>query len=186
MMLLSAQEFKDLSLPLLGLPCWHVRWEKLLNLSMHFGPPKLTIHEPRQSRLHLPSISKVFAYRQVFIQGSWFLWLELAYWKLSIGSDFSITGTSGVRKIQEALSLLDGQYVNDIQVDLPRNITTWIFDIDATLIIRPQPSARGVTWRLYTPNETVISMASNGALDCHDVDEGQMSYGLPEQSSPGI
>lgn len=173
-MLLSVQEFQDLSRPLLGLPCWHVRWERLLNLSIQFGPPKLAIHEPRQSRPHLSSVSKVFTYRQVFVQGSWFLWLELAYWKLSIGADLSVTGTSGVHKIQEALSLLDGQYVTDIQVDTPRSITTWIFDIDATLIIRPQPSDHGVTWRLYTPNETVITLFSNGSMDYHDVDESQM------------
>jgi hypothetical protein len=105
----------------------------------------------------------MFAYRNVTVRGAWFLWIEQAYWKLSLRDFDAVSGAYSYRRIQMALARLDGQRLLHVAIDSRTGATRFTFDLEGILTVRRfGPSPPGELWTLYTPMHTVVTIRGDG------------------------
>lgn len=149
--------------PLYGLPCWGVHWERFLNLSMNFGEPSLSVIEPQESKSPSAQVRLRQAHRKVTVRGEWWLWIYCSYWKLSLRGTDVVTGASSRRQIRKALSLLDGQKLEQVVIQASTAATRFIFDLGGTLEVRRLSVDQDADlWILYTPAEYTLSVRGDG------------------------
>ena len=148
------QIFQDLT----DLPCWNVKWDIDLGLSMNFGQPVLKIYEP------VPNSRRFAHYRQVNIEGEWLLWIMSGLWELS-GYDFDpvrYASTPYKRKLR-ALLALDGQKIVKTAIDPVTGATQWEFDLGAKLSVRRRKkSERNDIWSLNCPHGYTATVRADG------------------------
>src|SRR5438876_5462780 len=113
---LSHAQFMRAFQRIIGLPCWGVQYG-FLNLSMNFGKPSLKIDEPKiLSRARSARVRELFRCRRVTVRGEWWLWLQSCWWTLRT-FEKTTTRTSSNRRIERAVSDLDGQKLTGIEVN---------------------------------------------------------------------
>lgn len=144
------------------LPCWNVIWERYTNLSMQFGAPSLHIREPRQTSVESERVRELFSYRHISLRGEWFLWIELAYWRLLLADGTSVTPNSPQRQLSRALGLLDGQKLTNCNINAANGKTAFLFDLGAELTVRRMERSTDRLWSLYSPNEKVLIIRADG------------------------
>ena len=148
---------------LYGIPCWKVKWDGNLNLSMNFGQPYLHVREPKEVRSRYKKVSDSFKYRHVTIRGEWFFWVLSCYWKLSIRDFDEVTSATSYKRKNIALARLDGQKLTRVSVNPETSATQMEFDLGARLSIRRMGlESDGDIWSLYKPNGYVVSVRADG------------------------
>ena len=162
--------------PLIELPCWHVRWDRMTNLAMNFGQPSLVIREPHVSASPSPRVNELFSYRRVTVRGAWFLWVLHAYWKLTLRDRRTTTGSCSYRQMQQVLTRLDGQRLAGLEIQPATGRTTMTFDLGARLDIRRFQRSTDDVWTMYVPDSHVLTIRS----------DGQISHQLDTQAHPEL
>ena len=139
---------------LYGQYCWDVDWEGQLNLSMHFGEPRLSVRQP---------ISRNPGKRYVRAKGRWWLWVWLAYWKVSFPDGFAITSASTTDRRARGLFRLEGQALTEVRVHEATGRTRLTFDLGAVLDIRRMSRKEAEDlWFLYRPRKYVLAVRGDG------------------------
>jgi hypothetical protein len=130
---------------------------------MNFGQPHLHIREPHQSNAVSEQVRALAAYRHVTVRGAWFLWIEQAYWKLSLHDFDAVTGAHSYRRMQMGLARLDGQRLLQVMINPRTAATTFTFDLDGLLNVRRfGASTPGELWTLYTPMNSILTVRGDG------------------------
>ncbi len=154
--------------PIYGLPCWGVNYERYLNLSLNFGPPRLRIREPHSTASRSGVGRRNAARRLVIVKGRWWLWIHVAYWRLSYnGVVVSNRRLPAPRKMPDMLCDLEGQKLIRVQVNSKTGATRFYFDLGAKLEIwKLDDDEVYELWTLYvySPRRRVFSLHSNGFL----------------------
>lgn len=149
--------------PLYGQPCWGLNFDRQLNLSMNFGQPTLPIREPYESTSPSSLVQRMASQRRVTIRGEWWLWLRLCHWRLSLNDVVLATGSSSLRRIENAMSHLDGQKLAALSVNAETGWTRFTFDLGGQLECRRfRRESDDELWLLYRPRRYVLPMYANG------------------------
>lgn len=150
---------------LYGHPCWGLHYDRTLNLSMNFGNPSLTIREPIRTTSASKTAARILGRRNVTIRGEWWLWIYCCHWRLSTGELTLATGASSLRKIERAISELEGQQLASVAIDNETGATRFAFDLGMVLHCRRfNRTTDSELWMLYTPSGYVLSVAGNGRI----------------------
>lgn len=157
---------------LYGKPCWGVRHDRQLNLSMNFGTPSLDIREPYVTNFASETAKRVASRRNVTVRGKWWLWIYCSYWRLSSDQRRLATGSSSARQIERAIQQLDGQKLVSAVVNPETGVTRFVFDLGCVLDCRRfERNSDKELWMLYKPTGYVLSAHGNGVIS-HFRDEG--------------
>ena len=148
---------------LYGLPCWGLNWDSQVGLSMSFGQPHLRIRDPKESRSKSVLVRQIMSYRQVTVRGRYWLWIQCAFWRLSLRDYGPATGGSSDRRIKKALAWLDGQQLKRAFLHPETCATRFVFDLGATLDVRRfSRDEPGDLWTLYKPGGHALSVRGDG------------------------
>lgn len=160
---MSSTMIEALFQPIYGRPCWGVRYDRQLNLSMNFGEPSLDAREPYESHSTSAAAQRIAARRRVTVRGQWWLWFYLCYWRLSLPEERAVTGSSSKNAIGRALAELDGQKLVSIAVHPKTGATRFTFDLGAELTCRRmEKDSSAEVWLLYQPDDNVLAVHGNG------------------------
>lgn len=148
---------------IIGKPCWGLKYDRQTNLTLNFGTPFLRIEEPRKSKSKMKSIREYFASRRIYVKSDYFFWVYFARWKIIQNNKTLATNRYSFKKITSAISYLDGQIIERIEVDSNTGKTILTFDLGGSLIIK-RWSANEIDelWCLHKPDKNVLSVYSNG------------------------
>src|SRR5262245_4374853 len=151
--------------PLFGKPCWGLRYDGNLNLSMNFGKPSLHVREPFNTGSTSEAVRRMASRRQVTVRGEWWLWMYCCYWRLTSGDLELATGSSSFRRIVRATEQLSGQELVSLAIDPQTGATRFVFDLGCALHCRRfrRDSDDGL-WKLYKPSGYVLSVHGNGTF----------------------
>lgn len=153
--------------PIYGQPCWCVNYERYLNLSLNFGPPRLNIHEPHPTKSRSKVVRRNAARRLVIVRGRWWLWIYVSYWRLSYnGIVVSNRRWPASRRMPDALRDLEGQKLIRVRVNSKTGATRFDFDLGAKLEVwKLDDDEVYELWTLYVRSpQRVLSLHSNGHL----------------------
>lgn len=151
--------------PLYGHPCWGLRYDRNLNLSMNFGNPSLYVREPFQTDSKSEAVQRMAACRHITIRGKWWLWIYCCYWRLTSDGLSLATGSSSIRRINRATAQLEGQKLVSAKVEPKTGATLFAFDLKCVLHCRRfERDSDAVLWMLYKPNGYVLSVHGSGAF----------------------
>lgn len=151
--------------PLYGHPCWGLRYDRNLNLSMNFGKPSLHIREPFSTDSTSEAVRRMASRRRVTIAGKWWLWIYCCYWRLTSGDLELATGSSSLRRIERATAQLEGQELVSLAVEPETGATHFAFDLGCVLRCRRFERGNDAElWMLYKPSGYVLSVHGNGTF----------------------
>lgn len=154
------------STPILGEPCWDVKCDCQLNLSLNFGSPHLHVSEPHVSKSRLRSVRELFARRLVYPRGKWWLWVYLADWQVDAEGRKIATNTSAFKKRTLAANQLNGQKLLAVEITPATGATRFTFDLGGVLSILRRGRNDDELWLLYKPSGYVLSVRGDGTY-CH-------------------
>jgi hypothetical protein len=150
---------------LYGHPCWGLRYDRRLNLSMNFGKPSLHVREPYATDSTSDAVRQNAARRRVRVRGEWWLWVYCCYWRLTFGDLELATGSSSLRRIEQATAQLEGQELVSAAVEPATGTTRFDFDLGCTLHCRRfERGDAAELWMLYKPSGYVLSVHGNGSF----------------------
>ncbi len=118
-------------------------------------------------RVGTSRVKKNIPTRSVRPRGEWHLWIYCCYWKLKL-TDVSITHCeSSDRKIEKALSILNGQELNSVSIDRNTKETKFEFDLGGILSTTPYECLDSggepyESWMLYLPDGNVVTYRADG------------------------
>lgn len=165
--------------PLYGHSCWGIRYDRMLNLSMSFGEPSLHVREPFRSDSTSEVAQRIASRRLVTVRGEWWLWIYSCYWRLTSDDRQLATGSSSLRRIEQAIAQLDGQQLVSATVEPETGATRFDFDLGCVLHCRRFARDNDAElWTLYKPSGYVLSVYGNG-----DFSHGRSSE-VAKQASP--
>lgn len=154
--------------PLYGEPCWGLRYDRNLNLSMNFGKPSLSVREPFKAESKDEAIRRLAARRLVTVRGEWWLWIYCCYWRLTSDGLPLATGSSSFRQIDRAMAQLGGQKLVAVDVVPETGATRFAFDLGCVLHCRRfERDSDAELWTLYKPSGYVLSVHGNGTFSHH-------------------
>ena len=149
--------------PLYSQPCWGLRYDRNLNLSMNFGKPSLHVREPIRSDSKSEAVRRWARSRQVTVRGEWWLWFYCCYWVLSSENRPLATGASSFRRIERATGQLAGQALVSVEVTPETGATRFVFDLGCSLHCRRfERDSDAELWMLYKPSGYVLAVHGNG------------------------
>jgi len=152
-----------------GQLAWNVRYHRMLNLSIDFGEPSLRIlREPRERLRSSARERRLSARRVVCVEGRWFLWIYLAYWRVLINGKRVTSSSSSARDINLALQDLEGQRFVGVQINPDTGFTRFAFDLGGAIEVRRmQRNAAQELWSLSKPTGYYLSVYGDGTYS-HD------------------
>jgi hypothetical protein len=150
---------------LYGHPCWGLRYDRNLNLSMNFGKPSLDVREPFSTDSTSETVRRMASRRRVTLRGEWWLWIYCCFWRLTDGDLELATGSSSFRRIERAMARLEGQELASIIVQPETGATHFAFDLGCALRCRRfERDTDEELWMLYKPSGHVLSVHGNGTF----------------------
>ncbi len=151
---------------LYGQPCWGLRHDRNLNLSMNFGKPSLCVREPFSTDSKSEAVQRMAAQRRVTVRGEWWLWIYCCYWQLTADGLELATGSSSFKRIERATAQLAGQKLVSVAVKPETGATSFAFDLGCVLNCRRfDRDTNAELWMLYKPSGYVLSVHGNGTFN---------------------
>lgn len=148
----------------MGLPSWLIRRGIGSFLTIGFGDPCLTVHNPRPETIEVSGERLQVATRLTTVHGQWHLWIYCCSWALSAGDHLLAHCESNDDIIARGLRVLDGQALSSVTLDGAR--TTFRFDLGCTLEAWPDDDSLAdepvEQWMLCQPSGHVLSLRSDG------------------------
>jgi hypothetical protein len=149
--------------PLLGLPCWGVRFDGNTGLWLQFGPPHLRIRQPRPNLAKFTgTVRRILSKRLITVSGRWTLSISCGRWRLKPRRGRAVSGRSTYERIQATIAELDGQQLTQATVDPQSGATRLTFDLGALLEVAGSDCEDGEIWTLYKPRAYALSIRSSG------------------------
>jgi hypothetical protein len=149
--------------PLLAKPCWRVRWDAQLNLDLSFGAPLLSIREPHVSRHRSPRVRAQAARRVVTVRAEFWLWIYVAYWRITLVDGRSARLSSSTRAKDIVCAHLEGERIQTVEVSPVTGHTCFTFDLGSRLEVRRYAAREDADmWTLYMPRGMALSVRGDG------------------------
>jgi hypothetical protein len=162
---MNGKAFERSLQPLYGHPCWGLRYDRSLNLSINFGRPSLHVREPFGTDSTSEAVRRMASRRRVTVRGEWWLWIYCAYWRLASGDLLLATGSSSLRRIERATAQLEGQELESVAVEPETGATRFDFDLGCVLHCRRfERDSDAELWMLYKPGGHVLSVHGDGTF----------------------
>jgi hypothetical protein len=137
--------------PLLGQPCWDVRWDCSTGLTLEFGAPTLSVGRVITREYDPARPDRQLMTRTVYPHGEHAIWIEVAYWKLTLPEILPVTQSSSYRRILMGTSRLNGQILTSVTVNPRNGFSCFTFDLGALLEVRRvDAGAEYSMWTLYS------------------------------------
>ena len=147
--------------PLCDKPCWLVQPGYGSFLTLEFGMPRLTIHEPSISvTASKPASRPLRARRVVRVHGEWHLWIYCCHWRVTRFEQV-IGDSSTTRGRKRAAQELDGQILTHVTVHPQNGASIFRFDLGAHLETVPYDQ-ESEQWLLYEPTGEVFTVRADG------------------------
>jgi len=155
--------------PMIGLPCWGLNFERMLNLSMNFGDPSLKIREPIDRPAKLEANRRNNARRLVTVKGEWWLWIYCSFWKIVANGKRLAAQSSSLRTIEKGMNNLQGQKLIAVDIRPDTGATRFAFDLGAELHCRrfERETEHDELWTLYKPSSFVLAVYGDGTYTHH-------------------
>jgi hypothetical protein len=151
--------------PLYGRPCWGLRYDRTLNLSINFGQASLHVREPFRTDSTSEALRLMASQRRVTVRGEWWLWIYLCYWRLTSNDLELATGSSSRRRIERATAQLAGQQLVSVAIEPNTGASRFVFDLGCVLHCRRfKRDSDAELWMLYKPGGYVLSVYGNGTF----------------------
>ena len=160
---------------LIGSICWGVTYNRLTNLSLQFGKPRIrVIHEPvpnisvplPRSNIPIEEIQRRANRRQIAVEGRWALWIYYGNWRIVRSGLCLATTSSSMRKITPALLDLQGQRLVRADVSLKTGASRFTFDLDTVLEVKRRDCCTTKElWLLYGVDGYERSLWSDGTFE---------------------
>ncbi len=154
-----------------GLCCWNLQNVHGSWISLNFGKPHLVIEEPKPTS----SSERRRELRNATLRGDYWLWLELCHWNITFKNKDIANSESDKTEIRKALSVIDGQILNKIEITANPVTTNFFFDLGGIIHTHQYDEQdNDGLWHYYCDDGYVYSLLDNGKLE----------YGKGNESSP--
>ena len=146
------------------LPCWHCEQTYSSWLSINFGQPHLRITEADPN-----AKSRSRRKRSVLVDGDHRFSITMCEWHIVRNGHELAWSSSPRRTIREALSELNGQKLFNVEIDIRRLKTKFLFETDIELRVKCEKTlGRGnYLWKLCSENQ-ILALADEGYLSFDD------------------
>jgi hypothetical protein len=149
-----------------GLPCWQVSKGHGSVLFLNFGDPTKRIREPVKSHSSHDTVSKALGRRKVFIEGEWQLRIDMCCWTIFDEDKTLAQSESAEESIFIGCRHLDGQILQEIEVDHEQGTTTFMFDLGARLYTyRCSYELSDQQWSIYHHTLHQATFHNDGTVD---------------------
>ncbi len=112
--------------PICGKPCWLVQRSFAATFNINFGKPHLEVHEYKRRSDTLKQTIKLR--RIINVCGDLNIWFDRCYWHIFKGEILLAHNESTDKKIDKALSDLDGQILVSVSVDPNQGTSEFYFE----------------------------------------------------------
>ncbi len=151
---------------LIGHYCWNAYYERMLNLDLNFGPPRLRVREPHETTSRSPRAKEFASCRLVRPKGTWWFWLRMASWTIRRSGKKLASFSSSQKDMKRAFMHLNGQKLRSFHIHPDTGRTRLTFDLGGELDIRRfEKDSVDELWILYEPNGYCLSVYGNGTYD---------------------
>ena len=155
-----------------GEPCWNVRKGVGSFLTLEFGEPKLSIHEPTSTRKR----------RLVNVRGAWHFWVYCCNWKYFDNDQLLGHNESLTKEIEKIARNLDGQAIQKATVTTEETVLE--FDLGGRLVLIPNKTdyddkEKTEQWMLFMPNGEVCTLRADGQYSCNLAGDHLLKNWLP-------
>ncbi|HWB53796.1 MAG TPA: hypothetical protein VG722_06375 [Tepidisphaeraceae bacterium] len=144
--------------PLFGQPCWGVKQGCGSFITFEFGKPHQRIHPVRRLS------SSDHPHRAVVIRGDWHLWIYCCGWRIKADEVELAHSESQESQISIACGRLDGQALQNVELQLDVGRSRFEFDLGGLLETGPVDGELHEQWMLYCPDGRVFTYRSDGAV----------------------
>jgi len=145
-------------------PCWNVKKGIGSYLTFEFGEPQIEFIEPKIWKQfgHPVNLNEI---RRVFIKGTEMLWIYCVDWKIiSKGSEIA-HNESDDKQINNATTILNGQILNQIEINTKIGETKFTFDLGGELeTCNKTHDNTDESWMLFV-GESVLTMNNLGQFN---------------------
>lgn len=149
-------------------PCWNVQKGIGSFLTFEFGEPKIEFTEPKIWK-HLKYPFNQSQRRRVFFKGTEKLWIYCVDWKIYMNGVEVAYNESDDTQINNGTKLLNGQILNEVEIDCQNGMTKFLFDLGGELVTCNQTHQdRDEAWMLFA-DERVLTMNNIGQFNLCDL-----------------
>jgi hypothetical protein len=149
--------------PVLRRPCWRVRWHPQVNLDLSFGQPSIRVREPRALKTRSVRLRRLFKRRLTTIRAEYWLWVYVAYWRLTLADGRAVSQSSSTRAKKAVLGDLEGEKLVSVSISPETGRTTFRFDLGSELEVRRVNASEDADlWIMYLPGQKTLSVRSDG------------------------
>lgn len=163
--------------PILNEHSWNVQKGYGSFLTLEFGNPRIEYSEPENWK-HLNIPLKEHKKRNVIIKGTHQLWIYCCNWQIKANGQNIAFDESTDEKIWNAVNYLNGQKLNEVIIDLKKQITIFKFDLGGEITTFNEAYNHGSEmWMLYMPKE-VLTLNNMGKFNICKLNDEQNNLEL--------
>ena len=151
--------------PLIGRLAWSVCRVQGSILTMEFGEPHVRVRGPIVASADASEkVRRLLARRRVFLCGEWRLPISYAFWEITTRYATVNSDEFDIGELQDTLNEVDGQRLLSVEADAEPGSFVLIFDLGASILIRPNASHEDDQWTIYDQTETSKTEAVAGGI----------------------
>jgi hypothetical protein len=151
--------------PLIGRLAWSVCRVHGSILTMEFGEPHVRVRGPIVASADASErVRRNLARRRVFLCGEWRLAISYAFWEITTRYVTVNSDEFDIGELQDTLNEVDGQRLLSVEEGAEPGSFVLIFDLGASILIRPNASDEDDQWTIYDQTETSKTEAGAGGI----------------------
>jgi hypothetical protein len=162
--------------PALGRTSWLVKRGHGSFITMEYGEPHVDVRKPRLFPVSIEGAPAKTLQRSAFVHGEWHLWIYCCEWSLLLEDIQLAHNESGNATMNRALSVLNGQVLQAVDIEPDDARTRFTFDLGCSLLTYPAPPGIYTIepvrqWMLYSrsgPGLSVLSVRGDGTYSITD------------------
>ena len=157
--------------PLATVPCWNATAEFGSWLSFRFGEPHLEIREGNPD-----SKLKSLRRRAVFVEGEFFLWVEMGAWQLFESGKLLFHSEQARKYLRRAAGHLDSQKLSRVELATDPTRTVFAFENGSELRVCPTMDSEPdePLWHVYGAGKC-LSLLADGTFE-HGASQSQRPH----------
>jgi hypothetical protein len=146
--------------PVIGRPAWQVRRGHGSFLTLEFGEPTLTVHDPQPRKTRADQLGPLR--RLAVVHGEWHLWIYSCIWKVFQDDRLFAHSEASDAEIADAIVVLDGQILQAVSLVENTAQTIFPFDLGGRLTTEPYgDDSKDEQWFLYEPGNIALAVRAD-------------------------
>lgn len=161
--------------PVLGRTSWLVKHGHGSFITMEYGEPRVDVREPLLLPVLIAGAPARALQRHAFVHGEWHLWIYCCEWSLLLEDAQLAHNESDDITMNRALSVLNGQVLQAVDIEPVNGRTRFTFDLGCSLLTYPAPPGTYddpvEQWMLYSrsgPGLSVLNIRGDGTYSISD------------------